>query len=217
MRRKINRCKLKGCKKKLHWKARDQEYCSLEHRQQAEGHNDLPGVAIPYDRELTGDPKHDMLADLVDFGRCISHTTPEGTERIDPLSDEAGQLFAENVVIGGVPYRLDENGIRQLHPLTEEDLVAYHNAIHPESPIVAENLTLEEFRKKYPNVNLPLADAEIDRIARLAKGMELDPDKTVMENFRDLAGSPWQGDAPEGTLAHKLKYGEWYKDGHEPS
>jgi endogenous inhibitor of DNA gyrase (YacG/DUF329 family) len=98
-------------------------------------------VQIPYDRQLTGDPQHDMIADLIDFGRCASETTPEGIRRIDPLS-------------------------------VEEEIVR-HNAENPDCPL--------EF------ISEPLPTP-----------------------------SPWQGDAPEGTLAHKLKYGEWYKDGHEP-
>jgi hypothetical protein len=140
----MDKCQLPGCGKIIHWKARDREYCCADHREKAISEDigeRLNAATIPYDRQLTGDPKRDMMADLIDFGRCASLTTPEGIERIDPLS------------------------------VVEE--IARHNAENPDCPL------------EFISEPLPMP-------------------------------SPWQGDTPEGTLAHKLKYGEWYKDGHEP-
>lgn len=142
------------------WKDMTQEQqieWEVQYRDQNPFHD---AVAIPYDRGLTGDAKHDMMQDLVDFGRCASITDEDGTRRLDPMSDEVLTTMANAAAKG-----------------------SSHTEIYdPE---------------------------EVKRIWEEAKA-----DARVQEPTEP---SPWQGDAPEGTVAHKLKYGEFYKkDIQEP-
>jgi hypothetical protein len=47
------------------------------------------GVAIPYERSVSDDPVKQSMIDLMETGRAITHFSPDGMRRIDPLGPEA--------------------------------------------------------------------------------------------------------------------------------
>lgn len=121
----------------------------------------------------------------------------------------------QEVSIGGKPYAISEDGIREL--ISAQDVADY------EKPVLDEALDSKivfsvppEYDSEMPNKGV--AD-------EMGVYIDCSPHSSPLpENWKNMTQeeqltwitdhsgpSPWQGDPPEGTLAFKLKYGEWWE------
>lgn len=193
----MKKCQLPGCGKTISKKARNQKYCSPEHMQQALAAKKTTASPLQSEKsgaggelrfaklktatEVIAPDRWERPSDLPEELKMQIDFQAPGPEAYDAdkldqfRADEAGSYLEVPVQIGGIPYGISDEGIRQLNPITREDMDAFN-----------------QLREQQ------------DREFREALGKE-------EMNQADAPPSPWQGDAPEGTLAFKLKYGVWYK------
>lgn len=185
MQRKSRRLKCRHCGKLVSRKSKNKYFCSVKCMKTAVKEN-YPSKPPEQEVSIGGKPyaiSEDGIRELIsaqdvaDYEKSVLDDAIKIPYDRELTGDAQDDMMKDLVDFGRCASETTPEGIRRIDPVSDEMAVLLHNAGHPDSPIVTEDLTLEEFRKKYP----------------------------------DVVGSEWQGDPPEGTLAFKLKYGEWWK------